>query len=317
MKRLFLLLIAALLMVAMVSCGENTAPGETTEPFSVPESQPQLQEPTTTEPPTEPSTELPTEPEETVPIPEPADDALVPVSDYIPGIMVELRYASADNFTGQRIYDFDTPFLRYGTVKKLLAVQEQLEAQGLGLKLWDGFRPISAQYALWEVCPDSRYVADPRTGFSSHSRGNTVDITLVDATGSELIMPTGFDDFSAMADRDYSDCDPEEAKNALLLQQVMEAAGFTGYFGEWWHFSDTVSYAVEKTFTPVSVKWYYAVCNEFITLRTLPNTAAGELLKIPAGASFPVLAMHGEFYYVNYQGVPGYVLASYTAPVTE
>lgn len=313
MKRLILLLIAALLTVAMVSCGENTAPGETTEPFSVPESHPQLQDPTVTEPPAE----LPTEPALTIPIPEPADDALVPVSDYIPGIMVELRYASVDNFTGQRIYDFDTPFLRYGTVKKLLAVQEQLEDRGLGLKIWDGFRPVSAQYALWEVCPDPRYVADPRTGFSSHSRGNTVDITLVDATGSDLIMPTGFDDFSALADRDYSDCDPEAAKNALLLQQVMEAAGFTGYFGEWWHFTDTVSYEVEKTFTPVAVERYYALCDAFITLRALPDTAGEELLKIPAGASFPVLAVCGDFYYVNYQGIPGYVLASYTAPVTE
>lgn len=317
MKRLILLLVTAFVMMALVSCGENTAPGETTEPFPVPEASIHPQTEPTSQPQTEPPVQLSTEPEEYFSAPEPSEDALVPVSDYIPGIMVEIRYATADNFTGQRIYDFETPFLRYGTVKKLLAVQEQLEAQGLGLKIWDGFRPVSAQYFLWEVCPDPRYVADPRTGFSSHSRGNTVDITLVDATGSELIMPTGFDDFSPLADRDYSDCSPEAARNARLLQQIMESAGFTGYYGEWWHFTDTVSYAVEKSFTPVTVTWYYALCDEFITLRTVPDTAGEELFKIPSGASFPVLAVHGQFYYVNYQGVPGYVLSSYTAPATE
>ena len=129
-------------------------------------------------------------------------------------------------------------------------VQQKLRQQGLGLKIWDGFRPPSAQFKLWDICPDSTYVANPNTGFSSHSRGNTVDITLVDSSGKELEMPTGFDDFSKLADRDYSDCTAEAAANAQLLQDVMTDAGFSAYWGEWWHYSDAVKYDVEMEFIP-------------------------------------------------------------------
>jgi len=172
------------------------------------------------------------------------------VLDWIPEIRQELKYATPDNFTGQTIYPFSDAYLRYGTVKKLQAVSEELAAQGLALKIWDGFRPVSAQFTLWQVCPDPTYVANPQTGFSSHSRGNTLDVTLVYADGTELEMPTGFDDFSEKADRDYSECNTRAANNALLLQDVMEKHGFAGYFGEWWHYSDTQSYPVDETFEP-------------------------------------------------------------------
>ena len=163
--------------------------------------------------------------------PEPADTDFVRVLDYIPEIEVELRYAAEENFCGRAVYDFSEAYLRYGTVKKLSAVQEALERQGCGLKIWDAFRPVRAQFALWEICPDSRYVADPNRGYSSHSRGNTVDVTLVTPEGEELEMPTGFDDFSPLADRDYSDASPEAAANARLLEDVMTACGFRPYSG--------------------------------------------------------------------------------------
>ena len=102
----------------------------------------------------------------------------------------------------------------------MILVQEELKQSGLYLKIWDGFRPPSAQFKLWDVCPDPTYVSNPNNGFSSHSRGNTVDITLVDADGTELVMPTGFDDFSKLADRDYSDCNEEAANNAMLLEKI-------------------------------------------------------------------------------------------------
>lgn len=185
--------------------------------------------------------------------PEPTDEEFVRVRDYIPDIVVDLHYATENNFTGQRIYDFTEAWLRYGTVKKLMLVQEELKQSGLYLKIWDGFRPVSAQFRLWEVCPDPVYVADPNEGFSSHSRGNTVDITLVIEDGTEVVMPTGFDDFSALADRDYSDCGIEAAANALFLEECMTEHGFSPYFGEWWHFSDTQSYPVEQEFEPAAV----------------------------------------------------------------
>ena len=184
------------------------------------------------------------------PLGEPDDGAFVKVRDYIPTVRQELLYATDRNFTGQVIYSFEDAYLRYGTVKKLMAVSEDLAQLGLYLKIWDGFRPVSAQFVLWEVCPDPTYVANPNVGYSSHSRGNTVDLTLVDGDGVELEMPTGFDDFSAKADRDYSDCTEAAASNARILEILMEKQGFTGYAGEWWHFSDGVSYPVEMEFEP-------------------------------------------------------------------
>ena len=200
-----------------------------------------------------------TETEETLPMAEttvpvimaiPADKDFVKVTDYIPGVYQELMYATQENFTGQVIYDFQDAYLRYGTVKKLAGVCRDLAEMGLYIKIWDGFRPVSAQFALWEVCPDPTYVADPNVSFSSHSRGNTLDVTLVDENGVELEMPTGFDDFSAKADRDYSDCTAAAANNADILEILMEKHGFTGYAGEWWHYSDTMSYPVEREFEP-------------------------------------------------------------------
>ena len=194
-----------------------------------------------------------TESLEEIILPEANDEDFVRVKAYIPDIFVELRYSTEDNFTNQKIYDFSDVWLRYGTVKKLMLVQEELKEQGLSIKIWDGFRPTSAQFKLWEVYPDAKYVANPNNGFSSHSRGNTVDITLVNLDGSELSMPTGFDDFSKLADRDYSDCSEEATNNALLLENLMKKYGFKPYSQEWWHFSDTDSYDVEKTFDPAQI----------------------------------------------------------------
>lgn len=177
------------------------------------------------------------------PTPEPADDALVDLESNIPSLYIDLKYAGTDNFTGQVIYDFTRPLLRWGTVKKLQAAAAALEDLGYCLLIWDAYRPIAAQFRLWEACPDPAYVADPHHGTSSHSRGNTLDLTLCLPDGTPVAMPTGFDDFSSLADRDYRDVtDPEVLAHVQLLEDIMTACGFTGYAGEWWHFSDTTSY---------------------------------------------------------------------------
>ena len=201
---------------------------------SVPETEPPAE--ASTEPPTEPPMEPTTEP--------PADDELVDVRTYIPSLYVELRYAAEDNFVGTAIYDFTEPSLRYGTVKKLAEVQEELLELGYSLKIWDAFRPVSAQFRLWEICPDPNFVANPNKGHSNHSRGNTVDLTLVLSDGTEIPMPSEFDDFSPLADRDYSDVPEDAAENAMLLEQIMTAHGFRGYQMEWWHYADETSYPV-------------------------------------------------------------------------
>ena len=249
-----------LLVLLLAGCaGVEPAPTEPSETvFTAPETV------AITEPPTEPATQAPTEPpaevpEETedpnlmevLPAPEPEDRDLVLVTEYISIARVELAYATEENFTGQVIYDFHDAYLRYGTVKKLMSVCQELAEQGLGILIWDGFRPVYAQAALWEVCPNRRYVSHPVTGTRAHCRGSAIDLTLVDLeSGEKLRMPTGFDDFSALADRNYSDCDPEAAANAKILENAMKRQGFIPYSGEWWHFSDPVSYPVEENFMP-------------------------------------------------------------------
>ena len=242
-------LIALLLIFCLAGCSKNVPPEidiviETTQVELVEDVESVVE--------SEPDTEE-TESLEEIILPEANDEDFVRVKVYIPDIFVELRYSTENNFTGQKIYDFSDVWLRYGTVKKLMLVQEELKEQGLSLKIWDGFRPTSAQFKLWKVCPDAKYVANPNNGFSSHSRGNTVDITLVNLDGSELSMPTGFDDFSKLADRDYSDCSEETTNNSLLLENLMKKHGFKPYSQEWWHFSDTDSYDVEKTFDPAQM----------------------------------------------------------------
>jgi D-alanyl-D-alanine dipeptidase/poly-gamma-glutamate capsule biosynthesis protein CapA/YwtB (metallophosphatase superfamily) len=174
---------------------------------------------------------------------------LVEIEQYIPGIVIDIRYASENNIHGQRIYDDATAYLRKGTADKLQAVQEDLIARGYGLKIWDAYRPPHAQFKLWEICPDNRYVANPYNGYSNHSRGCTVDVTLVDRDGQELEMPSSFDDFSRGADRDYGDVSSAAAANSRLLEDVMKKYGFTTISSEWWHFDDIEKnlYEVVKT----------------------------------------------------------------------
>jgi D-alanyl-D-alanine dipeptidase len=165
------------------------------------------------------------------------DFDLVDIHSINPRILVDLRYASANNFVGRPVYSCGKCFLRRKVALKLDAIQRQLEKIGLGLKLWDGYRPLSVQKIFWDLCPDPRYVASPAIG-SRHNRGAAVDVTLVDKTGKELKMPTDFDDFSAKAHRHYERLPKEVIYNRTLLQSVMQEHGFIPLNTEWWHFDD-------------------------------------------------------------------------------
>lgn len=160
---------------------------------------------------------------------------LIDVHAVIPQIQVELKYATPDNFTGQIIYPFHNCLLLEETIAQLCKVQAVLEPMGLGLKIWDGFRPISAQWKFWELVPDPTYVYDPRKG-GRHPRGTAVDLTLISKEGTELPMPSAFDDFSEKAHKDYKGATAEETANRELLRSVMEEHGFVGDKHEWWHF---------------------------------------------------------------------------------
>lgn len=245
-----------------------------------------------------------------------SESDFVRVKDYIPDIVVDLKYATSNNFTGSVVYDFTDVYLRYSAVLKLMEVQEELRQQGLLLKIWDGYRPIEAQRKLWEAKPDPNYVSNPDTGTNSHSRGNTVDVTLVNAAGEELEMPTGFDDFTSFADRDYSDCTATAAENAQLLQEIMEAHGFTGLQSEWWHFTESIEYDIETCFDPGEISKWYAVCNEYINIRSIPSGSAGSIGKIKANEQFTLLGWaENNFAYIEFNGQRGYVNADYIGKV--
>ncbi len=228
-------LLTALLAAVLMGCG--TALGSAVDPHSAKLPAASPSQPGSGDAQQAPPAALP---ENTAP---PQDDDLVYLKDFIPGLYVDLKYATADNLTGAPLCDFTDPQLRYGTVKKLAAAQAALQQLGYSLKIWDAYHPIEVHQALWDACPDPAYVSDPATGYLGHTRGNTVDVTLVLADGTEIAMPSGFDQFDARADRDYSDVSPEAAAHATLLQTVMEAAGFEGYRAEWSHYSDTDEYA--------------------------------------------------------------------------
>ncbi len=306
-KKAFAAITVWALVLSSFLCGCGPLPAEQpgTQPPTCIESSVTPEAQTQPQPQTQPAATV-----ETIP-PEPLDTDLVEMEQYLPHILVELRYAGEKNFAGRQVYTFGTAYLRYGTVKKLEAVCEDLQKMGYRLKVWDAFRPVTAQYRLWEVYPDPLFVADPTRGFSNHSRGNTLDVTLTTLAGNELEMPTDFDDFSYLADRNYDDCPEMNGQNALILQEVIERHGFTGYFSEWWHFTDCDSYEVEQEFDPMLPAVWYASCREYINLRQQPSTSAGAVLQIPADEPFLVLGWEGEFARAEYQGKQGYVLVSY------
>ena len=152
-------------------------------------------------------------------------------------IVVDMKYASEDNFTKKKLYDSNTCFLRKSVAVKLDAVQKELEGMNLGLKVWDCYRPLAVQRIFWAILPDERYVANPKNG-SRHNRASAVDVTLVDSQGRELQMPTGFDEFSPRADHRYQDLPDGVIRNRELLRGVMEKVGFIPLPEEWWHYDD-------------------------------------------------------------------------------
>ncbi len=175
------------------------------------------------------------------PAPAPPAPDLVDVATLDPTIRLDLRYATPDNFTGVVVYPAARCLLRRDAAERLARVQRRLRAEGVGLLVWDCYRPLAVQERFWTLVPDERYVARPirRDGRpvagSKHNRGAAVDVTLVDAAGVPLEMPTRFDDFSERAHRG-APATPEARANAARLEAAMVAEGFAPLPTEWWHF---------------------------------------------------------------------------------
>jgi D-alanyl-D-alanine dipeptidase len=165
----------------------------------------------------------------------PDPDALVNLEELIPGIRLDIRYATTNNFTGQKLYPVAKCYLRRQAAEQLKQVQDELRGMGLALKIFDGYRPLSVQKKMWAIYPNPGFVADPAKG-SKHNRGAAVDLTLIRLDGTELAMPTPYDDFTGKAASRYMDLPEEVIKNRALLERVMREHDFRELNTEWWHF---------------------------------------------------------------------------------
>jgi D-alanyl-D-alanine dipeptidase len=163
-------------------------------------------------------------------------------------IKLDIRYARSDNFVGRAVYPEARAFLQRDAAEAVVRVHRKLKKQGLGLVIFDGYRPWSITKLFWEtVQPEHRkFVADPAKG-SKHNRGCAVDLSLFDLkTGELLPMPSGYDEFTERASPDYQGGTLEERRNRDLLRKLMEAEEFTVNPNEWWHFDykDWQDYAI-------------------------------------------------------------------------
>lgn len=164
------------------------------------------------------------------------NNELVNLEEHIPGIVLDIRYATTNNFTGEKIYNLAKAYARKPVADALKKAQEEFSRLGYSIKIFDGYRPYAATVKFYEVYRDTTYVASPYSG-SRHNRGCAIDMTIVDSkTGKEMKMPTGYDSFKKEAWPSTPAKDPEARKNRLTLINVMEKQGFKVNRSEWWHF---------------------------------------------------------------------------------
>jgi D-alanyl-D-alanine dipeptidase len=160
---------------------------------------------------------------------------LVELNTVIPDVLLDIRYATTNNFTGKVVYPSARCFLAEPAAMALGKVQADLRQQGYRLVVFDGYRPLHVQKIFWKILPDPRYVGDPAKG-SKHNRGYAVDVTLADLQGRAVEMPTEFDDFSEKAATNYPHVTPAATRHRQALHQTMARHGFTPFVSEWWHF---------------------------------------------------------------------------------
>jgi len=165
------------------------------------------------------------------------DKELINLKKFIPGIVLDIRYATKNNFTGEPIYRIARAFARKPVAVALKKAQADFEKLGYRIKIFDGYRPYSATVKFYELMNgDTTYVANPYKG-SRHNRGCALDMTIVDkATGIELQMPSAYDAMQKESWPSTPVADPQIRKNRDVLIQVMEKNGFKVYQTEWWHY---------------------------------------------------------------------------------
>ncbi|MCA0388729.1 MAG: M15 family metallopeptidase [Bacteroidetes bacterium] len=164
------------------------------------------------------------------------ENTLLNLEGLAPNLRKDVKYATTDNVTKQVLYTTPGVFLRKPAAEALKKIAEELALNGIGLVVYDAYRPYSITKKIWEFVLDEDFAASPKTG-SRHNRGCAIDIGLYDIVSGELLeMPTVFDDFTEKASHKYMKISPQQRINRALLRTVMEKHGFKALESEWWHY---------------------------------------------------------------------------------
>ena len=166
------------------------------------------------------------------------DNGFVELTSLDASIHIDIKYATADNFVKEKMYNCGRAYLRPEVAAAVVIAHKKLQKQGLGLKIFDAYRPRPFQQRLWDKMPDDRYVTNPKKG-SMHNRGAAVDLTIVDKNGKDLDMGTPFDFFGERAYQTYTDLPKKVLENRKLLRETLAEVGFKHIRTEWWHYSFT------------------------------------------------------------------------------
>jgi D-alanyl-D-alanine dipeptidase len=172
-----------------------------------------------------------------------ADTTMVEIIKWDTSFVLDIRYATPDNFMKEAVYPCGKCLLRKRVAEALIAANNEFKTLGYRIKIFDGYRPLSVQWILWNKTSNKNYVANPRTG-SNHNRGRAVDLTLVDETGEQLDMGTKYDFFGKRANHTYTNLPKKVLENRLLLKKIMLKHGFTSIRSEWWHYNFKTRYAL-------------------------------------------------------------------------
>lgn len=242
MMRILILFFSSFLPLSACQSGNQTPPVKTEQP-EIPEAgvavDSMAMEPAAAMEMPEEAPHILSAPASTAPVPAempPARSGFSDVATLDPTIRLDIRYATANNFTNSKIYDCPRCLLRPEAAEALVKANKALKAKGYFLKMFDCYRPRPYQQRLWDKVPNPDYVTPPAKG-SMHSRGAAVDLTIVDAQGRELDMGTPYDFFGREAHTDYKGLPARVLQNRELLRKTLESAGFKGIRTEWWHFS--------------------------------------------------------------------------------
>ncbi|AFM03427.1 D-alanyl-D-alanine dipeptidase [Bernardetia litoralis DSM 6794] len=181
------------------------------------------------------------------------DSVMVELINYDSTLVLDIRYATEDNFMKQKVYPCAKALLRKVAAEALFEAHQKFKEKGYRIKIYDGYRPLSVQWILWNTTTNKNYVANPRKG-SNHNKGCAVDMTLVDSLGNELNMGTGYDFFGKEAHHTFTafpiDTKDEILKNRKTLKTIMASVGFSSISNEWWHYNFKIKYPVSDTSLP-------------------------------------------------------------------